>query len=99
VSPIHITNDYNEESEEENYKSRWGYHRRSRLRDEPSSPLTLELEKALWQAWFNAVSLLQYDEYSDPREFLLKYEATVESNGGGSSIKANTFIMATKGPA
>jgi hypothetical protein len=35
----------------------------------------------------------------DPREFLLKYEAEVESNGRGFAIKAHAFIMAMKGPA
>ncbi|RLM79135.1 uncharacterized protein C2845_PM12G14620 [Panicum miliaceum] len=35
-----------------------------------------------------------YDKESDLREFLLKYEATVESNGRGSAIKAKAFIMA-----
>ncbi|RLM65332.1 polyprotein [Panicum miliaceum] len=70
----------------------------SRHRDKPSSPLTLELEKAQWPARSNAVSLPQYDWDSNPREFLLKYEATMELNGGGSSIKENAFVMAMQGP-
>jgi hypothetical protein len=43
------------------------------------------------------VILPQYDGETDLREFLLKYEAAVESNGGGSSTKAKAFIMAVKG--
>jgi hypothetical protein len=57
ASLIHIKDDYHEESEEENYRSRRCYHRRLRHRDEPSSPLTLELEKVSWPARFNVVSL------------------------------------------
>jgi hypothetical protein len=43
--------------------------------------------------------LPQYDGELDPREFLLKYEATMESNGGGSAIKAKAFVMVVKGSA
>ncbi|RLN41162.1 gag protein - maize [Panicum miliaceum] len=42
---------------------------------------------------------LQYDGEVDPRDFLLKYEASVESNGGGPAIKAKAFVPALKGSA
>jgi hypothetical protein len=48
---------------------------------------------------FNAVILPQYDGETDLREFLPKYEAVVESNGGGSAIKAKALIMAVNGSA
>jgi hypothetical protein len=43
--------------------------------------------------------LPQYDGEIDTREFLLKYEAAVESNGEGSTIKAKAFVMVMKDPA
>lgn len=48
----------------------------------------VELEEVSWMHRFNATTLPQYDGESDPKEFLLKYEGAVESNGGGSAIKA-----------
>ncbi|RLM58845.1 retrotransposon protein [Panicum miliaceum] len=52
---------------------------------------------------FNAATLPQYDGESDPKEFLLKYEVSVESNGEGgggvSAIKAKAFVMVMIGAA
>ncbi|RLN42589.1 uncharacterized protein C2845_PM01G43950 [Panicum miliaceum] len=55
------------------------------------------LEQVAWPPHFNMVILPQYDGVVDPREFLLKYEAVVESNGGGSAIKVKAFVLALKG--
>jgi hypothetical protein len=71
----------------------------SRRREDPRSPLAVELEEVPWPHRFNATTLPQYHGESDPREFLLKYEASMESNGGGSAIKAKAFVMAVKGSA
>jgi hypothetical protein len=96
---IRIEDDPDEGSEDEYHRDRREYHQRSRRHEEPWTPLTVELEQTPWPPRFNAVVLLQYDGETDPREFLLKYEATMESNGGGSTIKAKSFIMAVKGSA
>jgi hypothetical protein len=82
---IHIEDGPNEDSEEE-YRGRRGHHRRLRWRGEPWTPLAVELEQVPWLPRYNVVTLPQYDRESDPREFLLKYEAAVESNGGGSAF-------------
>jgi hypothetical protein len=95
--PFCIEDDLDEGSEDEYYRDRRDHHRRSRRREEPWTPLAVELERAPWPPHFNVVSLPQYDGETDAREFLLKYEATVESNGGGSTIKAKAFVMAVKG--
>jgi hypothetical protein len=55
------------------------------------------IEQTPWPPCFNVLILPQYDGETDPREFLLKYEAAVESNGGGLAIKAKAFVMAVKG--
>ena len=64
----------------------------------PVSPLSVELENAPWLRRFNATTLPHYDGESDPKEFLMKFEAAVESNGGDSTTKAEAFVLALKGP-
>jgi hypothetical protein len=61
------------------------------------TPSAVKLEQVQWPLRFNAVTLPQYDGETDLREFLLKYEAAMESNGGGSAVKAKALIMAVKG--
>jgi hypothetical protein len=63
----------------------------------PVSPPSTELESAPWPCCFNANTLPQYDGDYDPKEFLMKYEAAVESNGGDDTIKAKALVMALKG--
>jgi hypothetical protein len=61
------------------------------------SPLSVELESAPWLCRFNANTLPQYDGDYDPKEFLMKFEAAVESNGGNATTKAKALMMALKG--
>jgi hypothetical protein len=63
----------------------------------PVSPLSVELESTLWPRRFNANTLPQYDGDYDPKEFLMKFEAAVESNGGDATTKAKALVMALKG--
>jgi hypothetical protein len=63
----------------------------------PVSPLSVELESAQWPRPFNANTLPQYDGDYDPKEFLMKFEAAVESNGGDATTKAKALVMALKG--
>jgi hypothetical protein len=63
----------------------------------PVSPLSVELESALWSHRFNANTLPQYDEDYDSKEFLMKFEAVVESNGGNATMKATALVMALNG--
>jgi hypothetical protein len=39
----------------------------------------------------------QYDGDYDPKEFLMKFEAAVESNGGDATTKAKALVLALKG--
>jgi hypothetical protein len=40
-----------------------------------------------------------YDGHSDPKQFLMSYEATISSYGGNTSMMENFFIMAVKNVA
>jgi hypothetical protein len=62
----------------------------------PVSPLSVELESAPWPRHFNANTLPPYNGDYDPKEFLMKFEATVESNGGGATTKGKALVMALK---
>ena len=61
------------------------------------TPLSAEFEELHWPPWFNPAILPQYDGESDPRDFLLKYEAAVEAIGGGPACKVKAFIISLKG--
>jgi hypothetical protein len=63
----------------------------------PVSPLLVELESASWPRRFNTNTLPQYDGDYDPKEFLMKFEAVVESNGGDATTKAKALVLALKG--
>jgi hypothetical protein len=58
----------------------------------PVSPLPVELESALWPRRFNTNTLPQYDGDYDPKEFLMKFEAAVEFNGGDATTKAKALL-------
>ena len=53
----------------------------------PTTPLSVEFEEIPWPPRFNPTILPQFDGDSDPRDFLLKYEAAIEASGGGASCK------------
>ena len=72
------------ESEEEEYYRR-GQPRRT--------PLSEELEEIQWPHHLNPAVLPQFDGESDPEEFLLKYEATIETAGGGTTCKAKALVL------
>jgi hypothetical protein len=61
------------------------------------SPLSVELESAPWPRCFNANTLPQYDGDYDPKEFLMKFEAAVESNRDDAKTKVKALVLALKG--
>jgi hypothetical protein len=46
-----------------------------------------------------ATQLLMYDGHSDPKQFLMSYEATISSYGGSTAVMAKSFVMAVKSVA
>jgi hypothetical protein len=61
------------------------------------SPLSIELESAPLPHCINANTLPQYDGDYDPKEFIMKFEVAVESNGGDATTKVKALVMALKG--
>ena len=73
-----------------------GYYRRGHLR---RTPLSEELEEIQWPHRLNPAVLPQFDGESDPEEFLLKYEATIEAAGGGTACKMKALVIELRGLA
>jgi hypothetical protein len=46
-----------------------------------------------------ATQLPMYDGHSDPKQFLMSYEATLSSYGGNAAIMAKSFVMAVRNVA
>jgi hypothetical protein len=40
-----------------------------------------------------------YDGHSDPKQFLMSYEATISSYGGNTAVMAKSFVMAVRSVA
>jgi hypothetical protein len=55
-----------------------------------ASPLAIELQAIPWPSSYKPHQLPMYDGHSDPKQFLVSYEATISSHRG------NTTIMAVK---
>jgi hypothetical protein len=40
-----------------------------------------------------------YDGHSDPKQFLMSYEATISSYGGNTAVMAKSFVMTVRSVA
>jgi hypothetical protein len=47
----------------------------------------------------NHLRFPMYDGHSDPKQFLMSYEATISSYGGNTIVMAKSFVMAVKNVA
>jgi hypothetical protein len=54
-----------------------------------ASPLSAELQATPWPPSYKAPQLPMYDGHSDPKQFLMSYEATISSYGGNTAVMAN----------
>ena len=61
------------------------------------TPLLVEFEELQWPPRFNPAILPRYVGDSDPREFLLKYEAAIEAIGGGAACKVKALVLSLRG--
>jgi hypothetical protein len=64
-----------------------------------ASLLVAELQATPWPPSYKPPQLLMYDGYSNPKQFLMRYEATISSYGGNTAIMAKSFVMAVKSVA
>jgi hypothetical protein len=64
-----------------------------------ASPLAVELQAIPWPPSYKPPQLPMYDAHSDPKLFLMSYEATISSYGGNAAVMAKSFVMAVKNVA
>jgi hypothetical protein len=58
------------------------------------SPLAAELQDIPWPSSYKPPQLPMYDGHSDPKQFLMSYEATISSYEGNAAVMAKSFVMA-----
>jgi hypothetical protein len=64
-----------------------------------ASPLAAELQAIPWPQSYKTPQLPMYDGHSDPKQFLMSYEATISSYGGNAAVTAKSFVMAVRSVA
>jgi hypothetical protein len=64
-----------------------------------ASPLAAKLQATTWPPSYKPRQLPMYDGHSDPKQFLMSYEATISSYGGNTAVMAKSFVMAVKSVA
>jgi hypothetical protein len=64
-----------------------------------ASPLAGELQAIPWPPSYKPPQLPMYDGHSDPKQFLMSYEATISSYGGNAAVMAKSFVMAVRNVA
>jgi hypothetical protein len=64
-----------------------------------ASPLAAELQATPWSPSYKPPQLPMYDGHSDPKQFLMSYEATISSYGGNTAVMAKSFVMAVRSVA
>jgi hypothetical protein len=64
-----------------------------------ASPLAAKLQATTWPPSYKPHQLPMYDGHSDPKQFLISYEATISSYGGNTAVMAKSFVMAVKSVA
>jgi hypothetical protein len=72
---------------------------RSFISVDPNSPLSTNLQLAQWPLGYKFNMLPTFDGQSDPRQFLMSFEAAIISGGGDETTLAKTLVMTVKGPA
>jgi hypothetical protein len=64
-----------------------------------ASPLVAELQAIPWPQSYKPPQLLMYDGHSNPKQFLMSYEATISSYGGNATVMAKSFVMTVRNVA
>jgi hypothetical protein len=64
-----------------------------------ASPLAAELQATSWPPSYKPPQLPMYDGHSDPKQFLMSYEATISSYGGNTAVMVKSFVMAVRSVA
>jgi hypothetical protein len=64
-----------------------------------ASPLAVELQATPCPPSYKPLQLPMYDGHSDPKQFLMSYEATISSYWGNTAVMAKSFVMAVESVA
>ena len=64
-----------------------------------SSPLPINLQLAQWPLGYKFNMMLTFDGQSDPRQFLIIFEAALISRGSDETMLEKSLVMVVKGPA
>jgi hypothetical protein len=64
-----------------------------------ASLLAAVLQAIPWPPSYKPPQLPMYDGHSDPKQFLMSYEATISSYGGNAAVMAKSFVMAVRNVA
>jgi hypothetical protein len=75
------------------------FHNHDTFTFDDASPLAAELQAVPWPPSYKPPQLPMYDGHSDPKQFLMSYEATISSYGGNAAVMAKSFVMAVKNVA
>jgi hypothetical protein len=60
---------------------------------DPKSPLSQEIQVTPWPQTYRPVPLPRFSGQSDPRQFLMSYEAAILLAGGDDSVLVKSFII------
>jgi hypothetical protein len=60
-----------------------------------ASPLAAELQATPWPQSYKPPQLHMYDGDSDPKQFLMSYEATISSYGGNTTVMVVRSVAQT----
>jgi hypothetical protein len=64
-----------------------------------ASPLSAELQATPWPPSYKPPQLPMYDGHSNPKQFMMSYEATISSYGGNTAVMAKSFVMVVRSVA
>jgi hypothetical protein len=66
---------------------------------DPKSPLSEGIQTSPWTVTYKSVTLPKYNGKSDPRQFIMSFEAAIASARGNDSVLAKSFVIAAEGDA
>jgi hypothetical protein len=66
---------------------------------DPKSPIFEGIQTSHWPVTYKPITLPKYNGKSDPRQFIVSFEAAIASAGGNDSVLAKSFVIAAEGDA
>jgi hypothetical protein len=92
LQPLDTNQDALSPQEARNQKRNDDFHYGNFIFDD-ASPLAAKLQAIPWPQSYKPPQLPMYDGHSDPKQFLMSYEAIISSYGGNAAVMAKSFVM------